>query len=111
MAEPLYALKRDLDMMTLEIENLKNSYNLLDYIVKAVRDVQIEQIVQSERIRRMEERLDRVEERLDRVEERLDRVEERLDRVEERLDRVEEKLDKIEKMLSLIIKHLGITPA
>lgn len=111
MAEPVYALKRDLDMITLEVENLKNSYDLLDYIAQAVRDVQIEQIVQSERMRRMEERLDRVEERLDRVEERLDRVEERLDKVEERLDKIEQRLDNIEKMLSLIVKHLGITPA
>lgn len=54
MAEPLYALQRDLDMITDEVHNLNRSYNLLDYIAKVVRDCQIEQLAQAAQMRRME---------------------------------------------------------
>lgn len=54
MPEPLYALKRDLDMLTDDVQTLKTSYNLLDYIAKVVRNVEIEQLAQAAQMGRME---------------------------------------------------------
>ena len=102
MLEPLYALKQDLDMVTNDVQELKHSYDLLDYIAKVVHDSELEQLSQARQMRRMEQRLDAVEQRLDAVEQRLDAVEQRLATIESRLE-------SIEKTLLLITKHLGIS--
>ncbi|MEK7524534.1 MAG: hypothetical protein AAB588_05915 [Patescibacteria group bacterium] len=57
MTEVLYALKRDLDMVTDDVQNLKRSYNLLDYIAKVVRNSELEQMAQAAQMRRIEKTL------------------------------------------------------
>jgi hypothetical protein len=76
----LFALQRDLDMTNEDVQTLKKSYGLLDYIAKVAYDCQLEQLAQAAQMRRMEARLNVIETRL----------------------------DKIEKTLLLIVKHLGI---
>lgn len=61
MAEQLYALQRDLDMITDDVQNLKRSYNTVDRIGKRFDDLWLEQLAQSAGMRRLEERLDKVE--------------------------------------------------
>lgn len=90
----LYALKEDLDMVADDVQNLKKSYNLLDYIAKVVRDCEIEQLAQSAQMRRIESRLTVIEADL------LD--------VKTRLTSVEAKLTNIETNIELIMKHLKI---
>ena len=87
MEEPLYAFKRDLDMVTEDVLWLKKSYGLLDYIAKVVRNCELEQLAQAAQMRR---------------------IDDRLDGIEERMGKIEERLDKIEHTLALITKHLGI---
>lgn len=103
MAEVLYALKRDLDMVTDDVQNLKRSYNLLDYIAKVVRDCQLEQMAQAAQMRRIEERMGRIEERMGRIEERMDRIEERMEKIEKTLLLIVRHLERID-------NHLGIEP-
>ena len=97
MAEQLYALQRDLNMITEDVNQLKKSYGLLDYIAKVVHDSELEQLAQAAQMRR--------------IEVRIDKTEARLDRVEARLDKMEVRLDKIERLLLLICNKLDINPA
>lgn len=84
MADQLYALQMDLDMVVQDVQELKRSYNLLDYIAKVVRNCEIEQVAQAAQMRRIEERLDAMEKNM---------------KLEFR---------KIHSTLALITKHLGI---
>lgn len=54
MAKALYALNADLDMVIEDVQNLKRSYNLLDYIAKVVHDVELEQLAQAAQMRRID---------------------------------------------------------
>lgn len=64
MAEQLFALKRDLDMVIEDVKFLKKSYDLLDYIAKVVHDSELEQLAQAAQMRRIEKRLDVIEKTL-----------------------------------------------
>ena len=57
MAEALYALKRDLDMVTDEVQNLKKGYGTLDYIAGEIHHLRLEQDCQAAQMRRMEKTL------------------------------------------------------
>ncbi len=87
MPEQLYALKRDLDMLTRDMDNLKKSYGLLDYIAKVVHDSGLEQMAQAAQMRRMEDEM------------RLMRTV---------MENTENRLSRVEKNLVIIMKHLGI---
>jgi methyl-accepting chemotaxis protein len=115
---PLYALQRDLDMVTQDVEYLKKSYNLLDYIAKVARNSELEQLAQAAQMRRIEDTMKEIWERMDRMEattkqiwERMDRMENTMEQMSQRMDRMENRMDRIENALLLICKHLGIQPA
>lgn len=57
-----------------DVETLKHSYTLLDYIAKVVRDCQIEQLAQAAQMRRIEGRIDKLEQRMDKIESKLDLI-------------------------------------
>ena len=99
MAEPLYALQRDLDMITDKVYNMERSYNLLDYIAKVVHDCELEQLAQAAQMRRIDQRLAAIEGKLD-----------DLGDFKQRMEAVEKRLSVIEIHLRLITKHLGIQP-
>ena len=48
-------------MVTDDVQNLKRTYGLVDYIAKVVSDCQLEQMAQAAQMRRIEGRLDTVE--------------------------------------------------
>ncbi len=53
----LYALQRDLDMLIDDVKNLKKGYGSLDYIVKMVRDFDVEQLAIGAQLKRVEDQL------------------------------------------------------
>lgn len=61
MADQLYALQRDLDMIIEEVQNLKRTYNAVDKIAKQFDDLWQEQLAQGAQMRRIEERLDSID--------------------------------------------------
>lgn len=75
MAEQLFALKRDLDMVTQDVQILKNSYDSIDYIAGKFKDLWDEQTCQSAQMDRMAEDIKKITIRLNEVDGRLDRIE------------------------------------
>jgi hypothetical protein len=94
MADQIFALQRDLDMVTEDVLNLKRSFGLLDYMAKVANDCQLEQLAQGAQMRR--------------IEAKLDGYDARFISVESRLNSLEAGFEKMEKTLQLIVKHLGI---
>ena len=60
-----------------------------------------------ERMTQMEGRMVRIEERMTQMEGRMVRIEERMTRIEERMLRIEERLDSIEKQLATISSQMA----
>ncbi len=74
MAGQIYALQRDVDMLTQDMQELKRSYNTVDFIAHTVKNLWDEQVCQAAQMRRMEDRLAKVEDRLVKVEECLAKI-------------------------------------
>lgn len=94
MAEQLFALKRDVNELMEDMQQIKRSYNTVDFIAHTVKNLWDEQQCQAAQMRRIEERLDKVEEGMRILRERMDRIEERLNALEVNMEK--------------IVKHLGI---
>jgi hypothetical protein len=52
--EQLFALKRDLDMVTQDVKNLQLGYGALDYITQIVRKLDLELMAQNVQMKRIE---------------------------------------------------------
>jgi len=55
MAEQLYALQCHVDELIKDMQELKHSYNSVDFIAHSIKYLRDEQVCQSEQMRRMEE--------------------------------------------------------
>jgi polyhydroxyalkanoate synthesis regulator phasin len=126
MTTNLYALKEDLDMLNTQVQDIKMGYGALDYIVKTVTDLKLEQQFQAVQMRRIEARLDGHDVRFVTLEASMDSLRQDVDSSRNdidclrqdvdglRQDMVEFKeytrsrFDAIEATLLLITKHLGI---
>lgn len=54
MADQLFALQRDLEELSEDMQQLKRSYNTVDFIAHTVKNLWDEQMCQAEQMRRME---------------------------------------------------------
>ncbi len=94
MANSLYALQTDLDMITEKIQFLYTGFNTLDWMAQHVKRLDEEMTCQGEQMRR--------------IEGRMDKIEERMAKMEANMNRMEGRMDKMEKLLLLICKKLEI---
>ena len=133
MAGQLYALQRDLDMITEKVQFLYTSFTTLDWMAQKMKKMEEELTCQGEQMRRIEVRLDNVESQMkigfessekrfasleqrfdifERkfycLEQRFDSLEQRFDILERKFDILERKFESFERTLALITKHLGI---
>ncbi len=126
MAGQLYALQRDLDMITEKVQFLYTSFTTLDWMAQKMKKMEEELTCQGEQMRRIEVRLDNVEsqmkigfessekrfasleQRFDIFERKFYCLEQRFDSLEQRFDILERKFESFERTLALITKHLGI---
>lgn len=111
MAEYLYALQRDLDMVTQDVLWLKKSYNMLDYIAKVVRDSKLEQLAQAAQMRRMEEEMKIMREEMKIMKAEISEIKTELGQMKEEISQIKEEVSRIKDTLLLITKHLGIQSA
>lgn len=81
-------------MLTQDIQELKKSYNTVDFIAHTVKNLWDEQVCQAAQMRR--------------IEDRLAKLEDRMAKVEDRLAKIEDRLAKVEEYLAKVVKHLGI---
>ena len=58
MAEQLYALQRDVDMIAAQVQNLTVALNKLDWIAQSLKRMEEELTCQGEQMSRMEKRFD-----------------------------------------------------
>lgn len=86
-------------MVTSDVQNLKHSYSLLDYIAKVVHDVELEQLAQAAQMRRIEQELHKITIDLSNLKADVDK----------RMEAIDKRMEAIEKALTLITKHLGIS--
>lgn len=128
MVQQLYALKRDLDMLTSDVNNLKRSYNTVDFIAHTIKNMRDEQICQGEQMRRLEQdmkfrdkqmqcvvddvselkaRVSQLEVRVTKIEVQFTQFALRLEEFDARLSNVEARLDKVETRLENVEAHLA----
>lgn len=115
MAEQLFALKKDVDELIEDMQQLKRSYNTVDFIAHTVKNLWDEQQCQSAQMRRIEERLAAIENEQRGQAAQTRRIEERLAAIENeqrgqaaQMRRIEGRLDVLEANVGKIVKHLGI---
>ena len=64
MTTPVFALKKDLEMLTDQVQDLRRSYILLEYMAKMMRGYEDEQRKQSTKIEGFEIRFDTIEQKV-----------------------------------------------
>jgi archaellum component FlaC len=80
--EQLFALKRDLDMVTQDVQQLKKGYTSLDFIAHTVKNMWDEQVCQSEQMTRIEVDMKNMYEHMDGITEEQARQSEQMTRME-----------------------------
>lgn len=129
MVQQLYALKRDLDMLIEDVNNLKRSYNTVDFIAHTIKNMRDEQICQGEQMRRLEQdmkfrdkqmqcvvddvselkaRVSHLEVRVARLEVQFSQFALRLENMDDRLAKLETTVAKLEAGLAKIAAHFNI---
>ncbi len=123
MAQQLYALKQDLDMLARDIKELKRGYGLLDYLAQVAHTCELEQLAQGAQMRRIEQWFNKCGNAIDELNHHITsferqtkarfdtfekRAEGRMSALESRTSALDGKIDKVENTLALLVKNTGL---
>lgn len=112
MAERLYALQRDVDMIAIQVQTISKSLSDLDFLVHTIKKLEVEVMCIGAQMRRVEERLLKLEERVSILGIRMDKFEKRLSNIELKLDEWAPKINKIDSLdekLNKLMQHFNIS--
>lgn len=114
MADQIFALQRDVDMIATQVNHLTQALSDLDLVLKRTDDLCLEQKFQSVQMNRMDDtlrtELPAINKRLYLIEKQLEVTHDDIKRLKSRVKLMETRLNRMEKLLLLICQKLDINP-
>lgn len=103
MAEQLYALQRDVDKLSKDMQELRCSYTIVDFIAHNVKNLWDEHVCQAEQMKRMEEDIREIKSDVSQIKSDVQQL--KLD-----VQFLKDQLVLVFQQLKLITDHLKLTP-